>query len=228
MLITRPGEAAAETARRVSALGLRPVLAPALAIRPRVARMPDPAALQAVVVTSGNALAALPAAFRDMPLLAVGDATAERARQAGFARVLSAGRDAAALADLVAERCHPDGPPLLLASGQGQGQPLAAALRARNFRVLRRTTYAARPAPGLARALRTALAGDELRAVLFFSPATAGAFVRAARGVPADRFAAVEALAISCATSAALTLLPWRRIRVASLPTHEELLALLA
>jgi len=227
VLITRPGEAAVETARRVAALGLRPVLAPALAIVSRPASLPDPATLQAVLVTSGNALPALPDSFHALPLLAVGDATAARARLAGFARVRSAGRDAEALAWLAVETCRAGGPPLLLACGEGQGKTLAAWLRARGFRVLRRTTYAARPAPRLAEAAGAAFTTGELRAALFFSPATARAFVAAVRHLPPERIAVVEALAISCATSAALSPLPWRRIRVASLPTQEELLALL-
>jgi uroporphyrinogen-III synthase len=227
VLITRPGEAAVETARRVAALGLRPVLAPALAIVPRPASLPDPARLQAVLVTSGHALPALPDTFHALPLLAVGDGTAARARQAGFARVSSARGDAEALARLVLEACRPAGQPLLLASGEGQGKALAAWLRARGFRVLRRTTHAARPAPGLAEAAGAAFAAGDLGAALFFSPATARAFVAAVRHLPPERIAVVEALAISPATAAALSPLPWRRIRVASLPTQEELLALL-
>jgi uroporphyrinogen-III synthase len=227
VLITRPGEAAVETARRVAALGLLPVLAPALAIVPRPASLPDPASLQAVLVTSGNALPALPVAFHALLLLAVGERTAARARQAGFARVSSAGGDAEALARLALEVCRPAGQPLLLASGEGQGKALAAWLRGRGFRLLRRTTYAARPAPGLTEAAGAAFAAGHLCAALFFSPATARAFVAAVRHLPPEPIAAVEALAISSATAAALSPLPWRRIRVASLPTQEELLALL-
>ncbi len=226
MLITRPQPGADETAARIAARGLVPVVAPLLEIAPRrVAGFGQP---QAILVTSGNALAGLPTSLHGTRLLAVGDATAARARLAGFAQVHSAGRDAAALAELAAGLCVPWGGPLLLASGAGQGSALAAALRARGFRVVRRVAYAARPVPALPEAARTALAADSLRAIVFFSPLTARVFVTMLeRDSPHAAVREVEALAISRAAASALRVLPWRRVRVASHPTQEELLTLL-
>jgi uroporphyrinogen-III synthase len=227
VLITRPEPGASATAAAVAALGLRPVLAPMLTIVPRA--LHDPGRPQAVLVTSGNALSALPAALRGTRLLAVGDATAARARAAGFTEVCSAGRDAAALAELAAQCCVPEGGPLLLACGAGQGQPLAAALRARGFRVRRRTAYAAAPAAILPPEAAACLRAGELRAALFFSAATARAFAACLShdGCPPELLQGVEAIAISRTTAAALSPLPWRRIRVASHPNHEAVLALL-
>ncbi len=227
VLVTRPQPGADETAARLTAMGYAPVLAPALEIAPRTLAPAPPAG--AVLVTSGNALAALPADLRETRLLAVGDATASRARAAGFRDVHSAGRDAAALAVLAAELCDPHGGPLLLACGAGQGQALAADLRARGFRVTRRVAYAARPVAILPRPARIALARGNLRAALFFSPLTARVFMKALQqDMPPISVARVEALAISQATETVLRALPWRRIRVASSPTHDELLTLLS
>ncbi len=218
VLVTRPQPGASETASRLEALGWRPVLAPLLTIGLR--RVALPRRPQAVLVTSGNALPALPAALHGTLLLAVGDATAARARAAGFATVYSAGRDAAALAELAVQRCDPAAGPLLLASGAGQGMALAAALRARGFIVRRRIAYAAAPVSAL-----PACAWNGLHAALFFSAATAHIFVRlAGAGAYLQH---IEALALSRATERALRPLPWRRIRVASLPTQDELLTLL-
>ena len=50
VLITRPAEGAAETARRVAALGLMPVLAPALRIADLPARLGDPSEYAALAV----------------------------------------------------------------------------------------------------------------------------------------------------------------------------------
>ena len=138
VLITRPEPGAGETAASVTALGLRPVIAPLLAIRVLSPNLPPPERLRAVLVTSGNAVAALPTGYRNVPLLAVGDATAARARDAGFGHVLSADGDARALAVLAAGTCEARGLPLLVASGRGQGHELAADLRGRGFRVMRR------------------------------------------------------------------------------------------
>jgi hypothetical protein len=53
-------------------------------------------------------------------------------------------------------------------------------------------------------------------------------FVRLFRAcLPVEVVSGVEALAISRSTEAALAHLPWRRIRVASHPNQDELLALL-
>src|SRR6185437_14679666 len=55
VLITRPEPGAAETAGRIAALGLAPVVAPVAIVQPMPAELPDPQNLQAVLVASGNA-----------------------------------------------------------------------------------------------------------------------------------------------------------------------------
>lgn len=228
MLITRPGPGAADTAQRVTALGLRPVQAPVLEIQMLTAQLPSPARLQAVLVTSANAIPALPAAYHGLPLLTVGEATAARAREAGFRSVASARGEVQALVSLVLARCDPAGQPLLLAAGKDRGADATPALQSRGFTVIRRSVYAAVPVAELPAAAREALADGSLRAALFFSPATARAFVRLlAAALPPTSVAGVAALAISPATEAALAPLPWRRIRVASQPNQDDLLALL-
>lgn len=227
VLVTRPEPGASETARRLAALGYAPVLAPVLSIVPRPLAAP-PRAPQAVLVTSANALPALPDALHATPLLAVGDATAAKARAAGFAQVVSAGRDAEALALLVAERCRPAEGPLLLASGEGQGLTLAAELRRRGFRVQRRIAYAAQPAATFPVEARSALDAGRLRAALFFSPETARVFMTILqRDTTPARVRGVEALVISAATATPLRAAPWRTIRIAAQPNQDELLALL-
>ena len=170
---------------------------------------------------------ALPAAWHGRPLLAVGDATAARARAAGIRLVESADADADALVELVIARCRPAEGPLLLASGAGQGMPLARALRAAGFTLHRRVAYAARPAESLPPAVAQALAAGAIGAALFFSPATARRCVTLLRRARLP-ICGVEALAISPAAALPLALLPWRRIRVASHPNQDALLALLA
>lgn len=226
ILVTRPEPGASETAARLAALGRRALLAPMLTIVPRP--LTDAAPPQAVLVTSGNALGALPEGLHGVKLLAVGDATAARARAAGFADVRSAGRDAEALALLAAQVCRPGYGPLLLASGAGQGMALAAALRARGFHVRRRVAYAAAPVPSLPEAAAAALREGAVRAALFFSAETARVFVtRLRQALPAESVGNIVALALSPSVGRALFPLPWRAIRVASHPNQDELLTLL-
>ena len=182
--------------------------------------------VQAVLVTSGNALPALPASLHGLPLLAVGDATAQRALAAGFTQVCSADGDAVALGALASTACPP-GAVLLLATGAGQGWALAADLRARGFRVHRRAVYAARPVRRLPPAARDALAGRALRAALFLSADTARAFAHALPAGLHPLLRDIEALAIGQPAAEALARLPWRRVRVSAKPTLESVLALL-
>lgn len=224
VLVTRPEPGASETAAALEARGFMPVVAPMLTVRALPVRLPP--AVGAVLVSSGNALPALPAALHGVALLAVGEATAARARAAGFRRVCSADGDAAALAAL-ASRVLPPGVPVLLATGAGQGAALAADLRGRGFPVHRRAVYAARPVRRLPPAARAALAGTGLRAVLFLSAETARAFVRALPAALRPALAEVDALAIGQPAAQAVMHLPWRSVRVSAKPTLEFMMAML-
>ena len=212
----------------MTAMGRTALVAPLLEIRALPVRPPPPARLAALLLTSGSAVNAMPAPYRSLPVLAVGDATARRAREAGFSAVASAGGDAQALAALVRARIDPKAGTLLLASGRGQGMALAAGLRASGYRVVRRVAYAAVPVGHLPEGVAMALEGDNIGSVLFFSAETARRFadlVRAAGLV--DRLRDREAITIGRLAGMALEGLPWSRIRVASQPTQDEMLALL-
>lgn len=228
VLITRPESTAGGTAGRLEGLGFTPVLAPMLAITSLTGRL-SPRGVQAVLVTSANALPALPASLHALPMFAVGDATAARARESGFARVESAAGDAMALAALVCGRCVPESGALLLPTARGEGLALARGLRASGFTVRRRTVYAAVPQTAIPDTARVALAAGSVHAALFFSAATARRFVQLLPAVlPAECLTAVDALALSPAVAAPLASLPWRRLRVAARPTQDALLTLLA
>lgn len=228
VLITRPEPGASQTAARVAALGFRPIVAPLLEIRALRTALPAATSVQAIVVTSGNAIACLPPSHRQLPLLAVGAASADSARGAGFATVASADGDAQALAALSSVACRPGAGPLLLAASRGQGISLAAELRLRGFRVIRRSVYAAAPVETLPEPARAALAQGAIGAALFFSAETARHAVRLLRSAGLDSAVRnVDAVAIGQAAAVALQPLPWRQLHVASRPNQDAMLALL-
>ena len=130
-------------------MGLIPVVAPLLEIQATRVRLPPASGVAAVLLASGNAIAALPLAFRSRPVLAVGAATARRAQAAGFKDTASADGDAAALVALVRSRFSPADGTLLLAAGKGQSLTLAGSLRMWGYQVERRVVYAAMPVPAL-------------------------------------------------------------------------------
>jgi uroporphyrinogen-III synthase len=230
VLITRPEPGAAETAAAVAALGWRPVLAPALVLAP----LPPPAGLlspaQALLLPSRASARALALSdmARDMPVLAVGQGTATEARAAGFIHVTAAEGDAASLARQAAALLDPRGGALLLAVGQGYGLPLAAALRAHDFKVRRQIVYAARPAGSLPPEAIAALCADEVSAALFFSPRSAVVTMALLRrsGLAAT-VRGVLALALSERIAAALAGISWKDIHATPSPEASALLALL-
>jgi uroporphyrinogen-III synthase len=103
LLVLRPQPGADATARRAIALGLKPVVAPLFDIRAIDWDAPDTVLFDALLVTSANAVRhggkAL-AGYRDLPLVAVGSATAEAARTAGFEAIIAGQGDGAAAVEL--------------------------------------------------------------------------------------------------------------------------------
>jgi uroporphyrinogen-III synthase len=222
-VITRPLAESTRVAARIEALGYSPVIAPMLRIDPRSPGMPP--AVQAMLVTSANALPAL--APGDVPLLAVGDSTAVRARALGFSNVHSAGRDAVALAGLAQRLLDPAAGPVLLASGARQGGRLAADLRGRGFRVIRRVCYAAVPVRRFPSEAAACLAARDVHAILFLSAETAAVFVRLLPPEFHNALASVAALAIGKPAADLLEPLPWLRVCRAENPTLDDVLALI-
>jgi uroporphyrinogen-III synthase len=223
-LVTRPEPGASETAQRLTALGYDPIVTPLLLVRRLESPLPED--VDAVLVTSGNALPWLPARLHGTPLLAVGNATAGRARTAGFTHALSADGDASALAALAKQACRP-GAALLLATAHGQGAALAAELREAGFAVHRRAVYAAQPVDRLPAMAVQALQDGSLTAALFLSAETARAFARLLPPPLLPALAEVEALTIGHPAAEALRVLPWRRVRVSAKPTQDSILAML-
>lgn len=222
LLVTRPEPGASVTAARLAAAGHAPLVSPVLTAE-RVAATIPAQPWQAMLVTSAAAARFAPANLeRTISVLAVGDATAEAARAAGFSRVASAGGDATALADLAKARAMPQAGPLLYLSAEETATDLAAALP--GFAVVRIIVYRMRPEPLTGAAIQ-ALEDGALDAVSFYSRATAAAFVTAAQGLAVD-WIRLEAHAISTQAAEPLSALPWRRLRLAARPDEEAMSAL--
>jgi uroporphyrinogen-III synthase len=219
VLLTRPEPGAAATAARLTGLGHSAILAPCLTVTRRPPKLPDHPA--AIIITSLQAVPALPTAYHHIPVFCVGDATAGRLREAGFRAVTSAAGDAEDLRRLITAQPLPG--LYLLATGVRQGTALARQLRAEGIPLLRRVVYAATPVRALPSKALAALTAGEIGAALFYSAETAAAFVRLAP----PGTASITAIALSQAVAAPLHGLPWAAIRVAVRPTEADLLALI-
>ena len=216
--ITRAQPGAARTAARLTALGFEPVVVPLLTIRPlpdALKTAPDFATVNALAFTSPNgveAFAALTPALRDRPVFAVGDATAEAARDAGFANARSAAGDIHALARLIAATSIKG---LILAPGAREpAGDLPALLPA--CQIQRLPVYAAEETGAVPPA--------DFDAVLLHSP-------RAARALAAclDPDAARNRLVVCISPAAAVPLqgLSFTEIRTADAPDENSMLTAL-
>lgn len=105
LLVLRPEPGASATARRARALGLAPVVSPLFTVRAIAWDPPDASTFDTVLFTSANAprhAGAGLARYRHLPCLAVGDATANSARDAGFGDVTAGTHDAERLLAAIA------------------------------------------------------------------------------------------------------------------------------
>ena len=229
-LVTRPAEDTEPLCRRLGALAIEPVVEPLMTIVP-VGGSLDITGAQAVLLTSRNGARALAAAtgVRDIAVLAVGDATAEAARAAGFTDVLSAGGAAADLARLARARLDPGGGRLIHAAGETVVCDLAAALSAKGFTVDREMLYKAVPATALTASTSALIAQARLAMALFFSPRTAAVFAALVRAHELQATcAAIRAVFISPAAAHAARALPWHGTWCAARPDMAGFMAAVA
>jgi uroporphyrinogen-III synthase len=167
VLVTRPEADAARTAVALAERGHTPVLAPLMTVVPTGEPAPD-GVPDALVLTSAHAVAFLAAADRAMPVFAIGERTAEVARQAGFRDVRASAGDGAALASSIAGRI-PAGRVLLHVAGRHRKAEPEASLRAAGFAVRVWEAYEAKAAPALPADLAALLGAGQIDAALHYS-----------------------------------------------------------
>lgn len=224
--ITRAMPEAEATAGRLRALGCEPLVAPVLQARPADAAAPDLEGAGALAFTSRNGVRAFAALSSDraLPVFAVGEATAAAAREAGFAKVESAGGDAAALAELIAARRGAILGEVLYAAPEEPAGDLVGALAARGVPARALAVYRTQ-ALDLPAAAAAALAEGRLDAILVHSAKAARRLAEIAEIREAAPRLAV--FAISEAALQPLRDLGFRRALVAPRPDEASLLALI-
>ena len=229
LIVTRPWEDGAAIAARLEERGIEPVLEPLLRISFKDGPRPRTSGVQALLATSANGVRAWVhrRGPTDLPVFAIGDATEREARRLGFATVTSAGGDVADLARLVTERVRPDGGALVHAAGSKVAGDLSGHLKKAGFTYRRAVLYAAQPATAFTDATARLLGDGAVDGVLLFSPRTAATFVTLVRA--AGLVAACKGLTAYCLSSpvaAEIASLGWGRVRIATQPDQDSLLAL--
>ena len=227
LLLTRPADDAEATAAELRQRGHDVLIEPMLTIRPLPEAPLDLDGVHALLLTSTNGARALigRAVPLDIPVYAVGDASARAAADAGFTRITSAGGDVADLARLVIARTTPDSGRLVHVAGSAVAGDLAGQLAAAGLKVDRVVLYAAEPATALSIDCTEALRTGRLDGGLFFSPRSGRAFARLTRMAGCeDHCRRLTGWFLSDAVSVACDL-PWRARRIAAEPTQAALLA---
>ncbi|MBN9316588.1 MAG: uroporphyrinogen-III synthase [Devosia sp.] len=230
MLVTRPEPDASDTAARLEALEITPVIAPLLVFEPLPVDLPEPASVAAVALTSANALRALEARgaverYRHLPAYTVGDRTADMAEALGFAMVTSA---SGAFADLAEVLVHAriDGP-IFYPCGREVSADLGRSLAPFGRQVLAVPVYAMNPPAELHAGVAAALAAGEIDAALFYSRRTAEAFVRlTANLLDRPQRARLGVLCMSEAVAEPLLDAHFVRVGLAERPDEEAMMGL--
>jgi uroporphyrinogen-III synthase len=217
--ITRAQPGAEATARRVQALGFTTLVDPLLAIRDLTPTV-DLTGVTALAFTSANGVEAFTklTSIRDLPVFAVGEATAEAARAAGFAETFSADGDVDALAQLLTGTR----PGLVLCAGAREpAADLPALLAAVGVEARSLAVYAAE---ACFPASETLARLPELDAVLLHSPRAARALAAVLQVSPTP---SLRALCLSPAVAQPLANAPVKSVAFAPRPRESALLDLL-
>ncbi|MDE5460966.1 uroporphyrinogen-III synthase [Bradyrhizobium sp. CSS354] len=201
ILVTRPHPDNEATSENLRARGHVVLLAPVLKCEPVAFHDESETSYSAVIVTSANAIRGVAPQLQELgllelPLFAVGEHTAAAARDAGFAEVVVAAGDAAALRDKVIQSARDKRlnkkSTLLYLAGADLSRDLGGELGAEGFNVVTQTTYRMAPVKLLPRDVCEGFAAHGIEAVLHYSRRSARAFLEAAQ----DEGVEISALAI--------------------------------
>jgi uroporphyrinogen-III synthase len=229
VLVTRPLPDGERTAAALRARGHDVMLTPLMQVRSIPAELAGD--WSAVIITSANALRTLTAAqlapLLKLPLYAVGERSAEAARDAGFRDVRSAQGDASALIRLIAERYANESAPHLYLAGVARAADIKSALAGKGIKVTTVEVYST-VTTGFPPDLLTAIEQSRLDAVLHFSRRSAENFVIGAKTAGlAAKALALKQLCLSAQVAEPLTLARAQDVVIARRPDEASLLALL-
>lgn len=224
ILITRPESRAGETERRLQAMGHDVIVSPVLSIRPSGAPMPS-GRFDAIIMTSPGSLLGFPDPPVHLPVLAVGDRTAEDARRAGFLHVMSAAGDRVDLAQMARETLAPERK-LLMAVGRERKEDLADLLRHAGHDPVIWVCYHADAASALDSHAADALRQGQIDCIMHYSPRSAGVFIDLATNANVlDATRQARQICISRDAADVLEAAGYRRIVTATHPDDGSMLA---
>ena len=230
LLLTRPQTDSEKLARDLAACGISSIIEPLLNIMVQEGPPLDTTGVAALAFTSANGVQAFAerSSRRDLPVYAVGDATARAARAAAFKDVHSAMGDVDDLARLLTRAMSPETGTILHPAASQVAGDLARCLADAGFAYRREVIYKSEKVSAFSPETRAAIAGGEIDGVVLMSPRTGQIFKELMiRAGLADRAADMTVFCLSAAVAVAADGLPWRNIQTAARPTQDAFMALL-
>lgn len=227
-MVTRPDDVAERTARGLRDRGHQVLLAPVLTIVPTGAPPPAWDDVQAILVTSRQAVLALAGQRLTRPVWSVGQSTADAARAADWPQGGVGAADGTALADLLSSSLDPKAGALVHARGRTAAPGLATRLKRGGFDYRPWIVYAAEPVRRWPPETVAALADGGVDAITFHSPDSARAFLGLiAAAEMGERLERIDAFCLSEKVAQVLGDARFRAIHVAAHPNETAMGTLL-
>jgi uroporphyrinogen-III synthase len=231
ILLTRPYDSSRQLALELAGRGYEGVIEPLLTIQPSLTPPPDLAGLQAVMITSANALDCLDrkraeeAGLLRLPCFCVGSRTAAAAEAFGFGSVQGESGDGLRLAEHIGRSLAVESGALLHICGRHADSRGREALQRFGFGMRSWEVYEAEASLALSPLAIRLFREGKFDAVLLYSMRTAEILKALVikHGLEAC-CRSVIALGISDAVRSALAPLSWRRLDAALQPTEDAVL----
>jgi uroporphyrinogen-III synthase len=229
VIVTRPLDQARLTARRLIAMGHEPIILPLTEIAPLDVDLSVLDTCDALVVTSRNAIASVAShtGLHTKQVLAVGAATAEELRRAGFTAVQSADGNAQGLAELVRESL-PASARIGYPCGETRSPTLETTLRRAGYTIVAIEVYQALLVSYTTNTLNAAFALPRPTAAIIMSTANAERMAWLLRNhFPDQALDFLSFIAISAAAACPLKRAGFPNIVIAKHPTEADVLSAL-
>lgn len=231
ILVTRPQPAADELAEKLRKEGFSVHAAPLTEYIPLSTDISAVSSCQGIIFTSaeGARVFSRLSPVRDLPVFAVGEATARIARSAGFDQVFAADGDSREMAKLIRrKKSKLRLQKLFHASGEDTAQDLAEFLNPDGIEIERAILYKAKFLDKIPAATAAALRRGEISTITLFSARAGEKLVSILsaddmRGVSPN----LTAVCISKRVAASLQSLRWKSVHIAQKPDFESVMDLL-
>lgn len=182
---------------------------------------------QAFIITSKNGVRALEGLenLKKIPLYAVGDKTAELAKQSGFLKVLSASGTSSELLRLISKTAHPHKGILWHLSGREVKGDIVESLKVAGFEAQRQIVYEIKDVTDLPPSLCAALTNHTFSHVIFCSPRTTNIFVTLLKKQKLEKVSCqMRALCLSQEVGKKASSLNWKKLWISPRPNMNALM----